>query len=343
MSRRLSGCALALGAVVFGVQGCSSGGDKVTAPNYTIALHLGSSSGSIAQGSSSQFSVTVTRGGGYTGNLTFTVEGAPTGVSGSASEHPDQRHLDLRNDHADGRRVRRRGRVSAHDSRHGERRHRRDGDLHPDRDRCRHREHQPRCRKPIARALRQRPGDHHHFAQQFHRDGQPHDRDLPTGVTVSFNPAAVTGTSSTATVTVGASVAANTYNLTVHGTGTGVSDATTTIVLTVTAPAGLHACGAAHLPQHRTGCEQGNGDHGYSNWRLQRYDRLQRIGSAHRRHRDVRSDQHLRHHHVADPRGVRQRDARERTPSPRPARPDPRRRRPASASPSRAEAGAEIS
>src|SRR5439155_1035512 len=41
----------------------------------------------------------------------------------------------------------------------------------------------------------------------------------PTGVTGSFNPAAPTGTSSTLTVSVGAAVAAGTYNLTVDGTG----------------------------------------------------------------------------------------------------------------------------
>src|SRR5436309_1930598 len=41
----------------------------------------------------------------------------------------------------------------------------------------------------------------------------------PTGVTGTFNPAAPTGTSSTLTVSVGAAVAAGTYNLAVDGTG----------------------------------------------------------------------------------------------------------------------------
>src|SRR5204863_3364253 len=56
----------------------------------------------------------------------------------------------------------------------------------------------------------------------------------PTGVTGSFNPAAPTGTSSTLTVSVGAAVAAGTYNLTVDGTGA-PGNRSTPLTVTVTA------------------------------------------------------------------------------------------------------------
>jgi uncharacterized membrane protein len=56
----------------------------------------------------------------------------------------------------------------------------------------------------------------------------------PAGVTGSFAPAAPTGTSSTLTVSVGASVAPGTYNLTVDGTGT-PGNRSTPLTLTVTA------------------------------------------------------------------------------------------------------------
>src|SRR5207249_2177889 len=57
----------------------------------------------------------------------------------------------------------------------------------------------------------------------------------PTGVTGTFNPAAPTGTSSTLTVSVGAAVAAGTYNLTVDGTGA-PGNRSTPLTLTVSAP-----------------------------------------------------------------------------------------------------------
>jgi hypothetical protein len=58
----------------------------------------------------------------------------------------------------------------------------------------------------------------------------------PAGVTGAFSPAVPTGTSSTLTVTVGAAVAAGTYNLTVDGTAT-AGNRSTPLTLTVTAAA----------------------------------------------------------------------------------------------------------
>src|SRR2546427_733820 len=56
----------------------------------------------------------------------------------------------------------------------------------------------------------------------------------PTGVTGAFDPAAPTGTSSTLTVSVGAAVAPGVYNLTVDGTGT-PGNRSTPLTLTVSA------------------------------------------------------------------------------------------------------------
>ena len=61
----------------------------------------------------------------------------------------------------------------------------------------------------------------------------------PTGVTATFDPASVTGTSSTLTLAVGSGVAAGTSTLTITGSGTGVASQSVTLALTVTPkPAG---------------------------------------------------------------------------------------------------------
>ena len=60
----------------------------------------------------------------------------------------------------------------------------------------------------------------------------------PTGVAGTFSPMAATGNTSTLTITVGASVAAGTYPLTVKGTASGVSDRTASFSLTVTVAPG---------------------------------------------------------------------------------------------------------
>lgn len=64
---------------------------------------------------------------------------------------------------------------------------------------------------------------------------------LPTGVTVTFNPAAVLGsaTSSTATITASSTATTGTSNITVRASATGVANATSNIALTVNAPAGI--------------------------------------------------------------------------------------------------------
>jgi len=61
---------------------------------------------------------------------------------------------------------------------------------------------------------------------------------LPAGVTPTFNPAAVTGTTSSLSLAVGSGVAAGTYSGTITGTVAGVANVTTTVALTVTASGG---------------------------------------------------------------------------------------------------------
>lgn len=76
---------------------------------------------------------------------------------------------------------------------------------------------------------------------------------LPANVTPSFAPATVSGTSSTLTLTVGAGAAAGSYNVTVTGTGTGVANQTTTVPLTITTAGGggsinWRFCDATRMP-----------------------------------------------------------------------------------------------
>lgn len=59
----------------------------------------------------------------------------------------------------------------------------------------------------------------------------------PAGITGSFNPTPATADQSVLTINVGSTVAPGSYNLTVKGSATGPGDKTTTIALTVTAPA----------------------------------------------------------------------------------------------------------
>jgi hypothetical protein len=61
---------------------------------------------------------------------------------------------------------------------------------------------------------------------------------LPAGVTATFNPQSVTGTTSVLSLAVGAGVAAGTYTGTITAAGTGVTSATTTFTLQVTGGTG---------------------------------------------------------------------------------------------------------
>ncbi len=74
---------LASGAIA----ACSSTGDGGTQPGPTpaIAISLNPTSGSVAQGGSTSLTATLTRSGGFSGTVTLSVQGAPTGVTGAVS------------------------------------------------------------------------------------------------------------------------------------------------------------------------------------------------------------------------------------------------------------------
>ncbi len=75
---------LLFGAAIIFAPACGSdSGSNPNPNNGSISLSLGTSSGTVAQGSALQVAATLTRGGGFTGNVSITVEGAPTGLLGT--------------------------------------------------------------------------------------------------------------------------------------------------------------------------------------------------------------------------------------------------------------------
>jgi hypothetical protein len=75
-----------LGALLFG--GCGGGGGDGTtntSPTPTIAITLSSSTLSVVQGTSGNVTVNLTRGGGFSGDVTLAVAGLPSGVTVSSA------------------------------------------------------------------------------------------------------------------------------------------------------------------------------------------------------------------------------------------------------------------
>ncbi len=73
-------------ATLLVVAACSSGsGGTQPGQTPTISIGLSPTSATIGQGASTAVTATVTRGGGYTGTISIAVQGAPSGVTGSAS------------------------------------------------------------------------------------------------------------------------------------------------------------------------------------------------------------------------------------------------------------------
>src|SRR5512146_1319007 len=63
-------------------QACSSSGGTTSTP--TISLSLSPANGSVAQGASTQFNAVATGSSDFTGTVSFTITGAPSGVTVSA-------------------------------------------------------------------------------------------------------------------------------------------------------------------------------------------------------------------------------------------------------------------
>ena len=78
---------LAFVLAVGGALSCSSGGGSSTTsgPTPTIAISLTSSGATVTVGGSATVTGTLTRGGGFTGDVILTVEGVPAGVTGTVS------------------------------------------------------------------------------------------------------------------------------------------------------------------------------------------------------------------------------------------------------------------
>ncbi len=79
-ARFLLSVGLTIAALVFSACTSNKTGPEDPQPG-TIALTLGQSSGTIPQGGTTAVAVTLTRGGGFTGAVTFTAQGVPTGVT----------------------------------------------------------------------------------------------------------------------------------------------------------------------------------------------------------------------------------------------------------------------
>ena len=75
---------VASAALLASCSGGSSDKSTPTTPSPTVALSTSNSALDLTQASTASFTVTATRGGGFTGDVTVTVEGLPTGVTASA-------------------------------------------------------------------------------------------------------------------------------------------------------------------------------------------------------------------------------------------------------------------
>jgi len=80
-SNRWSSRAVVVTAGLLAALACTSEGDGNTEPVGAIALSLNPTSGSVQQGGTVAVAATLTRSGGFTGDVALTVEGAPAGVT----------------------------------------------------------------------------------------------------------------------------------------------------------------------------------------------------------------------------------------------------------------------
>ncbi|MGE0440124.1 MAG: beta strand repeat-containing protein [Gemmatimonadales bacterium] len=251
-------------AAALGTACGSSGGDGGTNPgdNPAIAISISKSSLTIQQGGSDNLTATITRSGGFTGNVNIVTEGAPAGVTAAASNvatsggtttgtitvsvaasaAPGTYNLTVR---ASGSGVSDKTQaltltitaapvagiaisvspvtVNANQGASGT------------------------ATVTITRTA-------FTGAVTLAAEG------APAGVTAAFAPNGTTGTTSTLTLQVGAAVAVGNYNLTLRGTGTGVSDATTPIQLTVAAAPAFAISTIAPSPLNVTQGQQGTAE-----------------------------------------------------------------------------------
>jgi hypothetical protein len=234
-------CALALTASSF-LTGCDGGGGDPTDPNGngptpTISMSLSSSSINVTAGTSGDVTVTVTRGGGYTGAVTVSADaitgvtvqpltiatGSTTGtltVQVAASVAAGTLQATIRGSGTGVQQVSATLQIQV-------------------------------AAAPVPEfslvadpaTLTVQQGQAQTSQIQITRSGgftgavTLAAEGLPTGVTAAFDPAAPTANASTLTLTAAAGAAVGTSNVTVKGTGTGVTgEKTATVALTVEAP-----------------------------------------------------------------------------------------------------------
>ncbi|MEZ4586193.1 MAG: hypothetical protein R2909_07320, partial [Gemmatimonadales bacterium] len=229
-------------ALLGGMSACSSGGDGGTqpGPSPAISISLNPNSASVAQGGSATVVATLTRSGGFSGTVALTVQGAPTGVTGTvgseqtangittatitiqvaASTTPGSYTLTARGSGSGVSdatatftltvtAVTPAGFTIA--------------------------------AQPTTLSIQQ--GANATSTISVARTGGfggavALSAQAPAGLTASFNPTSVTGASSTLTVAAGASLAAGNYTVTVTGAATGLTNQTTQVAVTVTASPG---------------------------------------------------------------------------------------------------------
>ena len=233
--KRLMSAVVAAGAVA----ACSGGDDNGVEPTPTIDIALSQAALTIIQGGQNQTAtVTLTRGGGYTGAVNIAVEGAPAGVTATASPAsiasgsttstitiaaaanaaPGTANLTVR---ASGNGVTEKTQTIALTV-----------------------EAAPApsftlAVDPTTRSIAQ--GANGTVTVNITRTNAFTGavaltaEGLPTGVTAAFDPQSATGNTSTLTLTVGAGAATGNSTITIRGTATGQTDKTATLTLTVTA------------------------------------------------------------------------------------------------------------
>ncbi len=249
LRQRLMAVGLAL--TIGGVTGCGSdGGDGGTNPgNPAIAISLSKTSLSAQQGGSDNLTATITRSGGFTGTVNVVTEGAPAGVTAAvsnvstssgtttgtvtvsvaASVAPGTYNLTVRASGSGVADVTQAVSLTVTAA--------------------------PSIGLSLSSAaVTVDQGASGTTTVTINRTNFTGNVTLalegaPAGVTGTFAPNGTGGTTSTLTIQVGSGVAApGPYNLTVRATGTGVTDATTPLQLTVAAPASFAIASVAPSP-----------------------------------------------------------------------------------------------
>jgi hypothetical protein len=223
-------CALLLTSLV-----SACGGSKTTTPSEgSIAITISPTGATIEQGASATVTATLTRGGGFTGPVTIAVEGAPAGVTGDAS------NVQTTGTTTTATITITAAATAAPGSYTLQVRGRATGVTTAETSFALTVTAKPAYTLAVApNALTIPQGGNAPASVTLNRVNFEGPVTLslggaPNGVGGSFNPAAPTGSTSTLTVTVGATVPAGTYNLTVNGTAT-IGNQSAPLTLTVTA------------------------------------------------------------------------------------------------------------